>query len=249
MMRDIDESDLGGSVLFATAAQDLLPPQTRQMFPREQLLGKLAVFAHNLNDVADARVNWEENEIPWNIEVMGSKLPEFFVTGNAGQWVASKEAFLKAMLSPEEVFLRFVEAEGILLTESLPSAVGPKRMAIQPEATDEQDYHIGMTILQQLGGSQFCVMTGVNPKNDLVIVKTGIRVRFGPGKDGSDFLEIRLNRRTDLYDYRIGRLVGEQAEIVNECSHEQDGDGLDCEQIVTAFEEDTGLRTRMGRRV
>lgn len=119
------------------------------------------------------------------------------------------------------------------------------------EDVDDHDQAVGSTIIEQLGGRMFCMMVGVKSGEAIDFVRRGVRISFGPGANGEDMLEVRLNL-DDTYDVRFCHVLddGISAEVIKECSLEQGGYGLYAEDLVRVFEEQTGLATRLhGRRI
>jgi hypothetical protein len=91
---------------------------------------------------------------------------------------------------------------------------------------------VSATILEQMGGHRRLVMM-VGAKNFLGS-KTHLSFRFG-GSHRHNYVKIVLNG-SDLYDVTIGRTNG-----VKPLKNVTKGEGLFADQLVTFFEETTGM--------
>lgn len=100
------------------------------------------------------------------------------------------------------------------------------------------DKAIAQTILDQLGGRMFGVMTGAK---DMIALESGIRFRIGKNAKGVNLVEIKLNGR-DLYDIEFMRV---RAHTVKTVSAAND---IYADSLVATFEDATGLATSLGRR-
>lgn len=98
-----------------------------------------------------------------------------------------------------------------------------------------ENVQIAKTILDQLGGNRFMVMTGAK---NLVAIDAGVRFRVGQNAKGINMVEVRLNGR-DLYDMRFGRVVAgafkEKAKV----------DDVWCDMLQEIFTAETGLYTKL----
>ena len=95
---------------------------------------------------------------------------------------------------------------------------------------------VANTILEQLGGSKFCVMTGAK---NLIGSDNGLRFRFMRNSSGSNMVEIRLDAGTDTYTvlfYHVyrGRLVVDES-----------FDMVYADNLRRLFESHTGLATHL----
>ena len=100
---------------------------------------------------------------------------------------------------------------------------------------------VAHTILNQLGGNRFCVMTGAK---NFVALDLGLRMDLPRNASGANRLEIRLNGK-DLYDVRFysGRLSRKTYEYkVVEKANFKD---LYCDQLQEIFTEVTGMYTSL----
>ena len=99
---------------------------------------------------------------------------------------------------------------------------------------------VAKTILNQLGGGRFAMMTGA--KNFSCGGKEnylGFRVPRTKGKNGSvNYVKISLNG-LDLYDVEYGRIHGMKYTVVAEESD------IYNDMLVESFERNTGLYTRL----
>lgn len=91
------------------------------------------------------------------------------------------------------------------------------------------------TILKQLGGNKFIMMTG---SKNFVCDEKGIGFRFMRNKIGAQWCNIRLNS-LDLYDMTFKSIKKDQVIIIKEINNLYD------DQIESIFSETTGLATRL----
>ena len=110
---------------------------------------------------------------------------------------------------------------------------------------------VARTILQQLGGREFLMMTG---SKNLVYDETSLRMRLARNHSGANILKLTLHW-DDLYDmvfiyhrapsYRVkdGK-VHERKEVLREIKRYE---GVYCDMLCSLFTEVTGLETRLPR--
>ena len=101
----------------------------------------------------------------------------------------------------------------------------------------EYRQEVAETILQQLGGNKFRVMTGA--KNFMSHNDPGLSFRIPNRASGMpNYVKIRLNS-LDYYDVEFGRVRGVDYRITSE------HDNVPVENLVELFERQTGLYTRL----
>ena len=96
---------------------------------------------------------------------------------------------------------------------------------------------VAKTILEQLGGQKFIVMTGA--KNFFYVGSNGLTFKIGRNKTRANTIVIKLNSK-DLYDmelYRIDRNA-------NEFKISEAND-VYCDQLQEIFTSETGLYTSL----
>ena len=95
---------------------------------------------------------------------------------------------------------------------------------------------IAKTILKQLGGNKFAVMTGAK---NFVDCGDALSMRIGRNKTSSNYLKITLNMM-DLYDVRFSRVSPKGGErSVTEYNN------IFNDQLVEVFEKHTGMYTKL----
>lgn len=100
---------------------------------------------------------------------------------------------------------------------------------------------ITQTILQQIGGNRFVVMTG---SKRFLNTGNGLRMSLVRNKTQANRLEITLDKRTDTYIMRFYRQITTKnfemktTEIANY-------DGIYCDMLEEMFTSVTGLYTRI----
>lgn len=117
--------------------------------------------------------------------------------------------------------------------------------------TTQDKSAVARTILQQLGGREFLMMTG---SKNLVYDETSLRMRLAHNHSGANILKLTL-RWDDLYDmvfiyhrapsYQVkdGK-VHERKEVLREIKRYE---GVYCDTLCSLFTEVTGLETRLPR--
>jgi len=98
------------------------------------------------------------------------------------------------------------------------------------------DMTVAKTILEQLGGNKFCVMTGAK---NLGGTENSLSMRIGRNKTSSNYLKITLNMM-DLYDVRFSRVskMGSERSVT-------EYNNVFCDSLVDVFEKHTGMYTKL----
>ena len=98
------------------------------------------------------------------------------------------------------------------------------------------DMRVAKTILEQLGGNKFCVMTGAK---NLGGTENSLSMKIGRNKTSSNYLKITLNMM-DLYDVKFSRVSPKGGErSVTEYNN------IFNDQLVEVFEKHTGMYTKL----
>ena len=97
-----------------------------------------------------------------------------------------------------------------------------------------QNQQIAQTILSQLGGRRFSLMTGAK---NLVAVEMGLSFRI-PRSGGVNYVNITVTP-ADLYDIEFGYIRGESYKVVHKT------EGLFANMLCAEFTDITGLDTAM----
>lgn len=106
-------------------------------------------------------------------------------------------------------------------------------------ATDrERTLYIARTIIEQLGGNKFKVMTGAN---NILALGDGVSFKL-PKFDGLkiNYVKIILEP-SDTYTVEFGRVYGSKYTVLSTHSD------IYCDVLVDLFERKTGLRTSLSR--
>lgn len=99
---------------------------------------------------------------------------------------------------------------------------------------------IAQTILQQIGGQRFVVMTGSKKFLD---TGSGLRMNLARNKTQANRLEINLDRGTDTYTMRFYRqVVTKNFDII--ITEIAEHDMVYCDMLEEMFTSVTGLYTR-----
>jgi len=107
-------------------------------------------------------------------------------------------------------------------------------MSITSEREDRM--RVAKTILEQLGGNKFRMMTGAK---NLAGDENSLSMRIGRNKTSSNYLKITLNMM-DLYDVRFSRVSPKGGErSVTEYND------VFCDSLVEVFEKHTGMYTKL----
>jgi len=100
---------------------------------------------------------------------------------------------------------------------------------------------IAATILQQIGGKRFTVMTGSRKFMDL---GNGLRMNLARNKTSANRLEITLDKGTDTYQMRFYRMtVSKHFEV--KITEIATYDMVYCDMLEEMFTSTTGLYTRL----
>ena len=95
---------------------------------------------------------------------------------------------------------------------------------------------VAKTILSQLGGNKFAVMTGAK---NFVDCGDALSMRIGRNKTSSNYLKVTLNSM-DLYDMKFSRVSPKGGErSVTEYNN------IFNDQLVEVFEKHTGMYTKL----
>jgi hypothetical protein len=99
------------------------------------------------------------------------------------------------------------------------------------------------TILEQLGGNKFIVMTGANK---LTGHEHGLSFRIGRNKTSTNYVVIALEA-DDTYTMFFSRVTVSRKtfEVKNKINAEYKG--IYCDQLREIFESETGMATSLGR--
>jgi len=95
---------------------------------------------------------------------------------------------------------------------------------------------VAQTILQQLGGKMFTLMTG---SNNFVASQNGIRMNLKGNKAKAKWLKITLNEM-DTYDMMFFS-ADKELNIIVKCEYK----GIYCDRLQSVFTKATGLYTRL----
>ena len=95
---------------------------------------------------------------------------------------------------------------------------------------------VAKTILEQLGGNKFRVMTGA--KNFMGFAE-GLVMKIGRNSSNSNYLKITLNMM-DLYDMEFAKVtrMGEKKSVT-------EYNDVCCDSLVEVFERHTGMYTKL----
>lgn len=98
------------------------------------------------------------------------------------------------------------------------------------------DYRVASTIIEQLGGHRFMLMTGAK---NVSCTDNSVRMKLGRNSSNSNFLKIELNS-LDLYDMTFAKVtrMGEMKSV-------KQYEGVYNDMLVEIFERHTGLYTSL----
>lgn len=94
---------------------------------------------------------------------------------------------------------------------------------------------VAKTILSQLGGNRFIVMTGARY---IMGSSNSLSFRIPKAKESINYVKVTLNA-LDLYDVEFGRIRGDSYKVVSEANCIYD------DQLQSVFTKNTGLYTRL----
>ncbi len=98
------------------------------------------------------------------------------------------------------------------------------------------DMRVAKTILEQLGGNKFRMMTGAK---NLGGTENSLSMRIGRNSSNSNYLKITLNMM-DLYDVKFSKLTRKfEEKSVTEYND------VFCDSLVEVFERHTGMYTKL----
>ena len=98
------------------------------------------------------------------------------------------------------------------------------------------DMRVAETILEQLGGNKFRMMTGAK---NLGGTENSLSMRIGRNSSNSNYLKITLNMM-DLYDVKFSKLTRKfEEKSVTEYND------VFCDSLVEVFERHTGMYTKL----
>ena len=95
---------------------------------------------------------------------------------------------------------------------------------------------VAKTILEQLGGNKFCMMTGAK---NLAGDENSLSMRIGRNSSNSNYLKITLNSM-DLYDMKFAKLTR-----MGELKSVKEYDNVYNDSMVEVFEKHTGMYTKL----
>ena len=98
------------------------------------------------------------------------------------------------------------------------------------------DMRVAETMLSQLGGNRFRVMTGAK---NFAATDNSLRMRIGRNKTNANYMEVSLNM-LDLYDITFAKVtkMGEMKSV-------KTYDNVYNDMLVSIFESHTGMYTKL----
>jgi len=107
-------------------------------------------------------------------------------------------------------------------------------------ATAGETLSVAKTILAQLGGNRFTVMTGAkNYLGDANSLSFKLPTQANYTKDGINYVKITLSP-SDTYTVEFGRVYGSKYRVISKY------DGIYCDMLRDLFTDKTGLETSLG---
>lgn len=94
---------------------------------------------------------------------------------------------------------------------------------------------IAATILSQLGGNRFKVMTG---SKIFAAIENGLSMHLTKNMPGAKYLQVKLNS-LDLYDLKFTKIVKDRLVVIKEVN------GIYADQLQKIFTNITGLDTHL----
>jgi hypothetical protein len=113
---------------------------------------------------------------------------------------------------------------------------------IMSRTPEQKEQETAETILDQLGGNKFVVMTGASKFG--IMADGGICFHIPHGKDGINTVKIRLNG-ADLYDVEYLRVTVSRKTWDMKQAVKHTSEGLYFDMLRGDFERVTGLRTSL----
>lgn len=104
------------------------------------------------------------------------------------------------------------------------------------------DNQIAVTILRQIGGKQFIVMTG---SHDLINLGNGLRMSLCRNKTSANRLEIIYDAGADLYNVRFYRQSFSRKTFVGKIKDIKTYEGVYCDMLEDIFTDVTGMHLYM----
>lgn len=101
---------------------------------------------------------------------------------------------------------------------------------------------IAQTILQQIGGHKFTVMTG---SKDFIDLGDGLLMSLSRNKTSANRLEILYDEGLDLYNMRFFRKTFSKKTFISKSKDIAKYEGVYCDMLEEIFAEVTGLNTRL----
>ena len=103
------------------------------------------------------------------------------------------------------------------------------------------DNQMAKTILQQIGGRRFVVMTG---SHDFINLGNGLRMSLSRNKTSANRLEIIYDEGADLYNLRFYRQTFSKKTFEVKTKDIKTYEGAYCDMLEEIFTDVTGLYTR-----
>ena len=96
------------------------------------------------------------------------------------------------------------------------------------------------TIIKQLGGNKFFVMTGSKPHyKDIETENPFVSIKLIRNKSGANYLIVQYIRSTDLYKVEFIKLNTNERKVISNYEN------IYSDQLTEIFESETGLRTSL----
>lgn len=109
--------------------------------------------------------------------------------------------------------------------------------------TKTRNQEIAETILKQLGGRGFVIMTG---SNSFGVIENGLRMNLARNATSANRLDITLNG-SDLYDVRFYRRSFSQKTLEVKIKTIREYEDVFCDQLRDIFSEVTGMYLEIPR--
>lgn len=97
------------------------------------------------------------------------------------------------------------------------------------------NFQVAETIMQQLGGARFVMMTG---SKFTTATKGGLNVKLAKNKSGANFMVVTLDAN-DTYTMGFYKMTAKNIDVVSI------ENGVYCDQLQTIFTDVTGLYTSL----
>ena len=102
-----------------------------------------------------------------------------------------------------------------------------------------ENMQIAQTILEQLGGRQFLMMTG---STNLTAIDKGLGMLIKRNKSGANVFRVILDEGADLYDVEFVKSSPARYDMIKRI------EGVYCDMLQDIFEEETGLYVTLNKR-